>query len=244
MELGGHFFGQSSFAEHALVHEDSLVILGSHVPDASLPALASLACGVQAGAGAVLNVLRPVPTDVVVIAGAGGVGLAAVMATKLLRPSRVIVVDRVPERLALAKTMGADITVDTSGEDLVQVLSELTHGVGVDVAIDTTGHVQVIEGLVASLAIRGQCGIVGVPPAGQHAAFDVMPLVMGRSIRGIAAGDSEPQTFLPYLVDRVLDGSLPVQTMQQHYAFEDINIAAADAAAGRTVKPVLVFDSV
>ncbi|MET7328128.1 hypothetical protein [Nonomuraea sp. NPDC005650] len=73
--IGGHFFGQSSFARRALVDERSLVKVDPEVPPATI---APLDCGVQTGAGAVWNVLRP--GDTVAVLGAGSVGLSAVMA--------------------------------------------------------------------------------------------------------------------------------------------------------------------
>ncbi len=240
-ELGGHFFGQSSFAEEAIVNQRSVVVLPPDVTDDELPTLAPLVCGVQAGAGAVLNVLRPHPTETLAIAGAGGVGLAALLATRLCRPRTVIVIDRVASRLELAATLGADTVIDTSREDLGARLSEVTGGSGPDIAVDTTGHVPTLETLIAGLATRGRCAAVGVPPLGATATFNVMPFIMGKSIQGIAAGDTEPQTFLPVMVEAVRSGTLPIDRMQRRYAFDDINTAVQDAASGTTVKPVLVL---
>lgn len=98
-ELNGHFFGQSSFATHALADQRGIVVLPDHIPDADLPVLAPLGCGVQTGAGAVLNVVRPAPGTTIAIAGAGAVGLSAVMATRLTAAGDVIAIDRVPARL-------------------------------------------------------------------------------------------------------------------------------------------------
>jgi aryl-alcohol dehydrogenase len=240
-ELGAHFFGQSSFAEQALVHETTLVVLPVDVSESELPSLAPLVCGVQTGAGAILNVLRPHPSETLVVAGAGGVGLSAVMATQLCRPKSVFVVDRVASRLELALEVGADVVIDTSREELGERLAELTGGEGVDIAIDTTGHVPTLNSLIASLAIRGRCAAIGVPPLGSDASFDVMPFISGKSVQGIAAGDTEAQTFLPVLVDAVRRGDLPIGRMQKQYRFEDINDAVRDAASGVTVKPVLLF---
>jgi aryl-alcohol dehydrogenase len=240
-ELGAHFFGQSSFAEEAIVHETTLVVLPPEVTEEELPVLAPLVCGVQAGAGAVLNVLRPHPADTVVVAGTGGVGLSAVMATRLCRARVVIAVDKVASRLELAADLGADVTIDASREDLQDRLAELTGGAGPDIVIDTTGHIPTIETLIGALAIRGRFGAVGVPPLGARASFDVMPFISGKSIQGIAAGDTQPQEFLPVLVEAVRRADLPLARIEQQYAFEDINRAVADTAAGTAIKPVLVF---
>ncbi|MGW0763318.1 alcohol dehydrogenase catalytic domain-containing protein, partial [Streptomyces sp. NPDC002814] len=107
--LGGHFFGQSSFAERALADERSLVKVDADVP---LDSIAPLGCGVQTGVGAVWNVLKPVTGSTVVVLGAGAVGLSAVMAAALTPATTIIAVDKVGERLSLAKELGATHTVD------------------------------------------------------------------------------------------------------------------------------------
>jgi len=88
--LHGHFFGQSSFATHALLSARSAVKVDD---DLDLSELAPLGCSVQTGAGAVLNVARPEPGSTIVVFGAGGVGLVAVMAAALTPVARVIAVD-------------------------------------------------------------------------------------------------------------------------------------------------------
>ncbi|WP_326565246.1 NAD(P)-dependent alcohol dehydrogenase [Amycolatopsis rhabdoformis] len=229
-DLGGHFFGQSSFAQHAIVDERSLVVL-DHVAEADLPVLAPLGCGLQTGAGAILNVLRPTPGSTVVVAGAGAVGLAAVMAAARMSPApEIVVVDRVESRLELARELGAT-TVATSADALD----------GADFAVDTTGNVGVIEQLVAGLAVGGTCALIGAPRAGSRASFDVNRMLPGRSIVGVTLGDGEPETFVPLLAAAHTRGEFPMERFQKTYAFEDINAAAADAESGAVVKPILLF---
>lgn len=241
VDLGAYFFGQSSFAERAIVNESSLVVMPADIDEADLATYAPLVCGIQTGVGAIVNVLQPDPGDILAVAGAGGVGLAAIMATRLRRAGRVIAIDRVASRLELALELGADDVIDTSKTDLGEQLASMTGGRGVDIAVDATGHVPTLERLIDGLAIGGRCGVIGVPPLGSKAAFDVMPFIMGKSIHGIAAGDTEPHRFLPILIDAVRRGQLPIDRIEQRYAFEQINQAAADAASGVTIKPILIF---
>src|SRR3954454_4548452 len=98
-EIHGHFFGQSSFASHALVHARAAV---QGPGDIDLDVLAPLGCSVQTGVGAVVNVARPEPGSTLVVFGAGGVGLAAVLGAVLTPLARIIVVDVNPSRLELA----------------------------------------------------------------------------------------------------------------------------------------------
>jgi aryl-alcohol dehydrogenase len=99
-----HFFGQSSFATHAAVTERSLVRLPDDVP---FEIAAPLGCGVQTGAGGVLNVLRPQAGAAIAVFGVGGVGLSAVMAAALTGCGTIVAVDVKPARLELARELGA-----------------------------------------------------------------------------------------------------------------------------------------
>ena len=102
--LYGSFFGQSSFASHALAYESNVVVVGDEID----PAVAApLGCGVQTGAGTVLNVLAPPPESSLVVFGAGGVGLSAVMAAFASGVGTIVAVDPVAERRLLAEDLGA-----------------------------------------------------------------------------------------------------------------------------------------
>lgn len=236
--LGGHFFGQSSFANHAIVDERSLVRVDSSAP---LEILAPLGCGVQTGVGAVWNVLRPRPGDTVVVTGAGAVGLSAIMAAALTPAAKIIAVDRVAERLELATELGATHVVDATREDTAAALAELTEGAGVDGAIETTGNVGVLRTAIDALAPRGTAVVVGAPPFGTEVPVDVNAMLPGRRIVGLTLGDSETQTLIPVLVDLVVSGRLPLQRLITHYRFDDINSAVADMISGASIKPVLLF---
>lgn len=236
--INAHFFGQSSLARHALIDERSLVKVS---PDAPLEMLAPLGCGIQTGVGAVLNVLHPGPASTMVVFGAGGVGLAAVMGAALTSAARVIVVDIVPSRLELARGMGATDTIDARSVDAVEAVMELTSGRGVDYTIEATGNIDVVGQAIQVLAPLGTCALIGAPPAGFTAPLGVQFMLDGRRVVGITEGDSDPEHFIPALVDLYQSGRLPIDRLIRHYAFEDIEKAAADAHDGTTIKPVLLF---
>lgn len=240
-ELNAHFFGQSSFAHDVIADERSVVVLPDSVAEADLPELAPLGCGLQTGAGALLNILRPHPGSTVVVTGAGAVGLAAVMAARLTPASRIVVIDRVDHRLRTAEELGATHTVNTADHDLIKGVLDATQGRGADYAVETTGVVPVLDDLVDALAVGGSCAVVGAPRTGSRATFDVPKLLPGRTIRGVTLGDSEPQRFVPYLIDAYLRGVFPLDRIQRRYAFTDINQASRDAASGAVIKPVLVM---
>jgi aryl-alcohol dehydrogenase len=114
--LHSHYFGQSSFATHAITHATSLVRVGD---DAPVELLGPLACGLSTGAGAILNALRPPTGSSVVVYGVGSVGLAAVMASLCTGATTIVAVDLHEHRLALARELGATHTIDAKTTDPV-----------------------------------------------------------------------------------------------------------------------------
>ncbi|MEU0409656.1 NAD(P)-dependent alcohol dehydrogenase [Streptomyces griseorubiginosus] len=236
--LGGHFFGQSSFAERALVDERSLVKVDQDVP---LESVAPLGCGVQTGVGAVWNVLKPVTGSTIVVLGAGAVGLSAVMAAALTPATTIVAVDRVGERLELAKELGATHTVNAAEEDLGEALAGITGGQGADGIVETTGNVGVLRQGVDALAARGTVVVVGAPPFGTEVSLDVNGLLGGKRVVGLTLGDAETQSFIPALVRMVKEGRLPLHRLISTYPFADIDQAVRDMGAGKAIKPVLTF---
>jgi aryl-alcohol dehydrogenase len=237
-ELNAHFFAQSSFSTVVLADERGVTRVS---PDADLELLAPLGCGVQTGAGAVLNVLRPEPGTTLVVFGAGAVGLSAAMAARLTPATAIVVVDIVPSRLELALEVGATHVVNSQTDDVAAVVEHLTAGRGADYAIDATGVAGVVELAASVVTPLGTVASIGAPPPGVTAAFDVNHWLNGRRFVGVTEGDSVPQVFLPALVDLVQQGRIPLHKLVEHYPFDRINDAAAAIRDGTVVKPVLRF---
>jgi len=234
--LGGHFFGQSSFSDLALVDERSLVKLPD---DAALQTLAPLGCGVQTGVGAVWNVLHPRPGDSVVVLGSGAVGLSAVMAAAMTPATTIVAVDKVAARLDLARELGATHVIEAREGDLTAQILEATGGA--DGIVETTGNAGVLRATVDALAARGTAVIVGAPPFGTEVALDVNGMLGGKRVVGLTLGDSETQRLIPALAKLVGQGRLPIDRLITEYPFADIQQAVEDVRRGVTIKPVLRF---
>ncbi|ELZ19754.1 aryl-alcohol dehydrogenase [Haloterrigena salina JCM 13891] len=237
--ISGRFFGQSSFATHAIATERNVVPVdtGGDVP---LELLGPLGCGIQTGAGAVINSLDPQAGSSIAIFGAGSVGLSAVMAADLKGCTEIVTIDLKESRLETAADLGATETVNPEAvDDVIETVTEYTDG-GVDYALETTGVADVAEQAVQTLTQRGTLGIVGAPPLGTEASYDVNDLLLnGRSITGIVEGDSNPQEFIPDLVDLYRRGKFPFDELVTYYDFDEIERAVEDSENGATIKPVL-----
>ena len=235
-KVHSHFFGQSSFATYAVCRERNAIKVARDVP---LELLGPLACGVQTGAGAVINSLKIGVGRSLAVFGAGSVGLSAVMAARVVGATTIIAVDINDERLALALELGATHTINAQRENAAEAVLAIT-GNGVNFALDTTGRAQTIRNAVDSLAPRGICGLVGASPAGTDIAIDSMNIMTaGRQIRGIVEGDSAPDVFIPQLIELYRQGRFPFDRLIKFYPFSEINTAIEDTEKGRTVKPVL-----
>lgn len=236
--IGGHFFGQSSFASHTLADERTLVVVPR---DAPLEIVGPLGCGVQTGAGAVLYGLRPSAANSIAVFGAGLIGLSAVMAAAVIGCSPIVVVDPHSSRREMALTCGATQAVDASTEDVVEFVRALSNG-GVDCSVETTGNAEVLRCAVDVTAPFGVCGVIGPAPVGSEAVLDVNMLLFGRSVRGFIGGDVAPQRCVSRLVALYQQGRFPLDRLQRHYAFDEINTAIADVMAGEVIKPVIHLD--
>ena len=234
----GNFFGQSSFATHAVCHRRNVVKVPKDVP---LELLGPLACGVQTGAGAVINALKVGAGDSIAVFGVGSVGLSAIMAARVVGATSIIAVDVNKERLRLAKKLGATHVVNGARRDVAARIVEATGG-GVAFSFDTTALPKVVRTAVDSLAPRGTCGIVGASPLGTEVTLDLMfMMASGRKFRGIVEGDATPQVFIPILIDLYKQGRFPFDKLITFYPFERINDAVHDSETGKVVKPVLLM---
>lgn len=232
--LHAHFLGQSSFATHAVATERSIVKVPKDLP---AEILAPFGCGFQTGAGAVFNVLRAAPGDSIAIFGAGAVGLAAVAAAKAAGCARITVADLDEARLAKARVLGADYTVEASTPDLARAVREGCPD-GYDSAIDTTGVQAVLRAATEVLTTRGTCAVVGVGPS-TEISLDWRTMLNGRTLTGVIAGGSLPRVFLPRLIELFRAGRFPVDRLIETQPFDDLPKAFDASRSGRVVKAVV-----
>ncbi|WAH37552.1 NAD(P)-dependent alcohol dehydrogenase [Alicyclobacillus dauci] len=230
-------FGQSSLATHAIVHVNNLVRVDK---DLDLRLLGPLACGIQTGAGTVLNKLRPNFGEQIAIFGCGGVGLSAVMGAALTGCSHIIAVDVNDDRLALAQELGATHVINGRNVDVVAEIQRLTGG-GVHYAVESSGISAIVVQAVHSLRIRGTLAVVGVSGnTTLHIHDDLIP--SNRTIVGVVEGSSIPKLFIPKLIEYYNKGRFPFDKLIKTYPVESLNEALDDMKSGQTIKPVITFE--
>jgi aryl-alcohol dehydrogenase len=238
--VSSHFFGQSSFASHALTFERNCVKIVDD--DTPLALLGPLGCGLQTGAGGVMRSLAARAGSSIVIFGGGAVGLSAVMGAVIQGCAIIIVVEPHAARRDLALELGATHVIDPGAGPVAEAVRAIVPA-GMDYAFETSGAEPAIAAGLACLGSRGVLGLVGVPPRPDcEGAYNIAGLITyGHSIKGIIEGDSDPDVFIPELIDLHKKGRFPFDRLIKTYPFKDINQALEDQHAGLCVKVVLTF---
>ncbi|CAN5387548.1 NAD(P)-dependent alcohol dehydrogenase [soil metagenome] len=237
-EIHGNWFGQSSFASLAIANERNAVKVPQDLP---LHLLGPLGCGLQTGAGSVMNVLSPDRGDSLAVFGLGAVGLSAVMAGKALGCDPIIAVDMNPARLELARELGATHCINpTATKDLVWDVMNLVPN-GVNCSLDAVGSNQVIRQALEILSSPGHCVTVGFRGLQHDITIDQGHLLLGRQLSGVIEGDADPRAFVPVLIELYRDGRFPFDRLIEEFPFSRINEAIAASTRGEVIKPVVTF---
>jgi len=229
------FFQQSSFATYAIATPRNLVRIDESLP---LELYAPLGCGFSTGAGTVMNELRPDPGSSIAIFGAGPVGLAAVMGAVIRGCDPIVVIDINSERLRIAHDLGATHSINPSEANVLDTIGELTAG-GCDFSVETAGVVETFTSAIDAIHPGGTCGLVTVPNDGAPFMYSPIPLLFGKTLKGVIEGGSDPQRFIPELIKLHESGQFPIDKLVRFYDFEDIEEAYRASRTGEVVKPVL-----
>jgi len=237
--LHSHYFGQSSFATHAITAASGLVRVAD---DAPVELLGPLACGVGTGAGAILNALRPPTGSSVVVFGVGSVGLAAVMAARCTGATTIVAIDRHEHRLTLAKELGATETVNATKADPVKSVQEICGGPA-DFSLECTGSIDVVRQAADSVGLRGTCALIGGAPARAEFTLDHTSTLWGKRVVGILGGEGRSTTLIRALIDLNRQGRFPYERLITRFPLEWINEALEASSTGEVVKPVLTMEA-
>jgi aryl-alcohol dehydrogenase len=234
------FFGQSSFASHALANERNVVKLAD---DAPLDLVGPLGCGIQTGAGAVMNSMAAHAGSSLLVMGAGSVGLAGVLGGVVQGCSTIIVLEPHASRRAMALELGATHALDPAAGDVATQVRAIVP-IGVQYVFDTTGIPSVIEASLGAMAPHASLGLVGVPsdPTAAIGLNLIQAMTIGIKLYGIIEGDAVPDEFIPRLAALHRDGRFPFDKMITKFPFNQINEAIEATHKGDVVKAVLVHD--
>jgi len=234
------FSGCGTMAEYATVSAENLIKIDPKIP---MECAALVGCAVTTGVGAVFNTAKVEPGSTVVVFGCGGVGLSAIQGARIAGAERVIAIDTLEPKLAMAKKFGAtDTILAKPGEDLVKTLKKLTGG-GPDYAFECVGSGELAG--VAYRAIRrgGTAVVVGVARSTENTALRTMTLVFEeKTLTGSYFGSCVPRVDFPRMLGLYLGGQLKLDEMiTRRYSVDEAPQAFADLESGKNARGVIVF---
>lgn len=240
----GTMSGLGTLAEWQVFDEMSIVKIDPSIP---LDVACLVACGVQTGFGSSINAAQVKPGDVVLIIGAGGVGMNAVQGAALAGAAHVVVVDPAPSKKVYAPAFGATEVFADFGEADAFVKS-ITNGQGADSAIVTVGVVRNEHIGQALTAIR-KAGTVVVTGIGSDTEEGTVPslnafhlAMFQKRIQGLIYGMQSPRDAMPRLLRYYQDGKLKLdELITKRYTLDEVNEGYDDMRAGVNIRGIIEF---
>jgi S-(hydroxymethyl)glutathione dehydrogenase/alcohol dehydrogenase len=234
-----HFCGLASFAEMAVVAQESCVPIRADVP---LEVAALVGCAVSTGVGAAMYTANVQPGDSVVVYGCGGVGLNVIQGAALCGATTIIAVDSNPAKMAMAEQFGATETL-LSGNNTRAQISELTGGRGADYAFEAVGLPSLQEEGLRAVRPGGTLVLVGLSsvkePTNLPGAFIAR---QEKVIKGSYYGGVHTQRDFPLFLDMYLAGQLKLdELVTERFRLEDINVAYEAMLQGKVARGVISF---
>ncbi|MGE8188696.1 zinc-dependent alcohol dehydrogenase family protein [Pseudomonas sp. NPDC086278] len=234
-----HHLGVSAFAEYAVVSRNSVVKIDRDLPFVEA---ALFGCAVLTGVGAVVNTAQLRVGSTAVVIGLGGVGLASVLGARAAGASKIIAVDLSPEKLALAKEVGATAVVNGGDADAIEQVLRLTGG-GADYVFEMAGSIRALDNAMKMTKRGGMTVTAGLPPPGSALSVNVVQLVgEERTLKGSYIGTCVPIRDIPRFIELYRDGRLPVDRLLSGILkLEDINEGFDRLHEGSAVRQVIEF---
>lgn len=232
-----HYSGLSVFAQYAVVSENALIRIPDDVP---LEDAAVFGCAVVTGVGAVLNTAQVPPGGQMAVVGLGGVGMCALMGGVVAGAERIVAVDLSPQKLELARELGATDCFLAGSPDAVAAIKDATGG-GLDYVIETAGVIAAMNLAYAITARGGMVVSAGLPATSSQFSYAHSAMVSEeKSIRGSYMGSCVPKRDIPRFIALYKRGKLPVQKLRSGFiTFDQINEGFDQLAAGAVLRQIL-----
>lgn len=234
-----HFSGLASFAEYAVVPQESCVKIRKDVP---LPVAALVGCAVSTGVGAAMYTAQVKPGESVVVFGCGGVGLNILQGAALCGAETIIAVDTNPTKMEIARQFGATHTV-LSSESPIKAIRELTGGRGAEHAFEAVGIPELQEQAFKAIRPGGTLTLAGLSAMGSGTNLPGAIITrQEKVIKGSYYGTVNASRDFPMLLDLYMAGKLKLdELISQQYPLSQINEAYAAMLSGTVARGVVVF---
>src|SRR5690242_1081972 len=227
----------TTFNERAIVSENRLTPIGQDVP---FEIAALMGCAVTTALGLINNLAQLKIGQSIAVLGCGGVGLNVVQGAHMVAAHPIIAIDIFDEKLAMAREFGATHTINSARSDLREEVRKIAGGAGVDVFVENTGRVKLIEAAYELTGNTGRTICVGVPKHTENVNIHTMPLHHGKVLTGCEGGDTDPTVDIPRYLKLYEAGKLNLDRVITHrMPFVEINTALDKVRAGEVGRCVL-----
>jgi S-(hydroxymethyl)glutathione dehydrogenase/alcohol dehydrogenase len=229
----------TTFSEYSVVSENRLTPIPKDVP---FEIAALMGCAVTTALGLINNLAEVKIGQSVAVLGCGGVGLNVVQGAAMVAADPIIAIDLYDAKLAMAAQFGATHTINSARGDLAAEVRKIVGPQGVDVFVENTGNVRLIEQAYALTAARGRTICVGVPRHDQDITIHSLPLHHGKVLTGCEGGDTDPAADIPRYLRLYQKGKLNLDAVITHrYPFAEINTALDAVRGGEVGRAVLAM---
>jgi S-(hydroxymethyl)glutathione dehydrogenase/alcohol dehydrogenase len=220
----------TTFNDQAVVSENRLTRIPANV-DFDVASL--MGCAVTTGLGVVNNNASIKIGQSVAVFGVGGVGLNVVQGSAMVSAYPIIAIDKYDAKLDLATQFGATHRINSTMLNPKEEVLKIVGSAGVDVAVDTTGLVALIEQAYDVTSAHGKTVLVGVPPAGNKVSIYTLPLHFGKILTGSHGGEADPTKDIPRYLNLVAQGKLRLREMiTRTFTLDEVNEAVESMRSG------------
>lgn len=231
----------TTFNEMAIISEDRVTPIPQDVP---FEIASLMGCAVTTALGLINNLAQLKIGQSIAIFGCGGVGLNVVQGAAMVSADPIIALDIYDSKLSMAREFGATHTINSRTTDVREEIRKIVGPKGVDVFVENTGLVKLIEMAYELTMSQGRTILVGVPRRDQNITIHSLPLHFGKVLIGCEGGNTEPTVDIPRYLNLYRKGKLDLGRVITHrYPFADINTALDKVRAGEVGRCILEMKS-
>jgi S-(hydroxymethyl)glutathione dehydrogenase/alcohol dehydrogenase len=229
----------TTFSECAVVSENRVTPIEKDIP---FEIAALMGCAVTTALGLINNLAQLKIGQSIAVFGCGGVGLNVVQGAAMVAADPIIAIDIYDHKLQMAKDFGATHTINSKNADVRDEVRKIVGPKGVDVFVENTGLVKLIEQAYELTAPQGRTILVGVPRYDEDITIHSLPLHHGKVLTGCEGGDTNPALDIPRYLKLYQRGKLKLDQIVTHrYLFSEINTALGKVRSGEVGRCILSF---
>jgi len=233
------FLNLSSFAEYTPVHEHAIAQIRKDLP---LDRAALIGCGVTTAAGAACHTADVQPGRTASVTVSGAVGVSAIHVAAPARAARIIAIDRIPNKLELAKEFGATDVIDAGQYNPIAAVRELTGG-GVHYSFEAIGLAKAAQQAFKMVRRGGTATIIGMIPVGQMVEIHGPELLGEKRLQGCKMGSNRFRVDMPRFIEFYLQGKLHLDKLiSRRIKLDQVNDAMQQLKTGEIARNVIVFE--